>query len=75
IVLVVATGTVGYFVKEHHDFIKEALGDSLLDPFDFGVYERHENFLYTTSVGVIIAILSLVASFTGLLEKQGAIFA
>jgi hypothetical protein len=75
IVLVVATGTVGYFVKEHHDFIKAALGDGALDPYDFGVYGRYELFFYTTSVGVIIAILSLVASITGLLEKHGGTLA
>jgi hypothetical protein len=78
IVLVVATGTVGYFVKEHHDFIKEALGrlgDGVLDPYDFCVYGRYELFFYTTSVGVIIAILSLVASITGLLEKHGGTLA
>ncbi|CAB4002143.1 DNA transposase THAP9 [Paramuricea clavata] len=71
IVLVVAIGTVGHFVKEDHDLVKERL----LDPYDFGAYGRYEFFLYTTSVGVIIAILSLVASITGLLEKQGGTLA
>ncbi|CAB4013036.1 ---NA--- [Paramuricea clavata] len=45
--------------------------DGALDPYDIGKYGRFEFFLYTTSVGVIIAILSFVASITGLLEKQG----
>ena len=69
----VATGTVGHFLKEDHDLVKES--KFILDPYDLGAYGRYEFFLYTTSVGVIIAILSLVASITGLLEKQGGTLA
>ena len=36
---------------------------------------RYEFFLYTTSVGVIIAFLAFVGLFTGLVEKNGATLA
>ena len=48
---------------------------SIIDPYDFGYYGRYEFFLYTTSVGVVMAVLSLVGSFTGLLEKKGGTLA
>ena len=45
------------------------------DPYDFSSYGRYEFFLYTTSVGVVIAVLALVGSFTGLLEKKSGTLA
>ena len=74
IVLVVATGTVGFFAEKERDFVKDRLGCAL-DSHHLGEYGRFEFFWYPTSVGVSIAIISLVASITGLLEKQGGTFA
>ena len=58
--------------------MKEARDDdntTNIDPYDLGHFGRYEFFLYTTSVGVVMAVLSLVGSFTGLLEKNGGTLA
>ena len=58
--------------------MKEARDDdntTNIDPYNLGYYGRFEFFLYTTSVGVVMAILSLVGSFTGLLKKQSGTLA
>ena len=71
VALLGATGVVGYFLKEMRD--EDNISNP--DPYDIGYFGRHEFFLYTTSVGVVIAILSLVGSFIGLLEKKGGTLA
>ena len=70
-----ATGVIGYFMKELRDDSNDGRSSDSYDPYDLGVYGRYEFFLYTTSVGVIIAIISLVGLFTGLLEKNGGALA
>ena len=63
--LLAATGVIGHFLKEYRDDIKDQYEreNDLRDPYDFGQYGRYEFFLYTTCVGVIIAIMSLVWTF------------
>ena len=75
VVLLAATGVIGYFMKEYRDDVNDRLSSDSVDPYDLGQYGRYEFFLYTTSVGVIIAIISLVGLFTGLLEKNGGALA
>ena len=50
--------------------MKELKDDSTSRSYDVGFFGRYEFFLYTTSVGVIIAIVSLVGLITGRLEKK-----
>ena len=68
------TGVAGYFMKEQYDDSKPE-NDNEINPYDLGKFGRYEFFLYTTSLGVILAILSLVALITGLLEKKGGTLA
>ena len=73
VVLVAGLGAVAYFTKELRDEATKAnLG---FDPYDWGRYGRYEFFLYSTSVGVGIAVLGLVCSIMGLLEKKYGAFA
>jgi hypothetical protein len=74
VVLVAGTGVAGYFMKGLHDDSKPK-NDNEINPYDQGSFGRYEFFLYTTSLGVILAILSLVALITGLLEKKGGTLA
>ena len=70
-----ATGLIGHFFKEHNEDVtdqrREAGSDNPTDSYDLGVFGRYEFFVYTTSVGVIIAVLSLVWSFIEM-QKEGA---
>ena len=70
-----ATGLIGHFYKEYNDDVTDQLRDSgskyPSDPYDLGSFGRYEFFVYTTSVGVIIAVLSLVWSFVEK-QKEGA---
>ncbi|CAB3997954.1 ---NA--- [Paramuricea clavata] len=61
-------------MKELYDD-KKPKNDNEINPYDKGTFGRYEFFLYTTSLGVIMAILSLVALITGLLEKKGGTLA
>ena len=61
-------GFVAYFTKEFHDQITE--NDPKIDPYDVGSLGRYEFFLFTTCVGVGIAVLGIVCAFIGLLEKK-----
>jgi hypothetical protein len=74
VVLVAGTGVAGYFMKGLHDDSKPK-NDNEINPYDQGSFGRYEFFLYTTSLGVILASLSLVALITGLLEKKGGTLA
>ena len=57
--LLAATGVVSYFTNElYRDSKKEPY-----DPRDLGHFGRYEFFVYTTSIGVVIAIIQLVALF------------
>ena len=62
-------------MKELRDDVNDGRPSYRDDPYDLGEFGRYEFFLYTTSVGVIIAIISLVGLFTGLLEKNGGALA
>ncbi|CAB4029797.1 ---NA--- [Paramuricea clavata] len=70
VVLVAGTGLVGYFMKEFYDGRKPE-NDDRVNSYDLGHFGRFEFFLYTTCLGVIMVVLSLVALITGLLEKKG----
>ena len=63
-----ATGVVSSFIKEYRDDLP-----SYNRAYESGGFGRFEFFLYTTSVGVIIAILSIFGLITGFLEKKGAL--
>ena len=64
-ILFVGYALVMLFLKEYRDDIKDRYErrNDPRDPYDFSQYGRYEFFLYTTCVGVIIAIVSLVWSF------------
>ena len=64
----VGIGFVAYFTKELHDELTE--GDPKISGYDLGQLGRYEFFLYTTGVGVGIAVLGFVGTITGLLEKK-----
>ena len=70
-----ATGLIGHFYKEYNDDVKdqrrEAGSKYPSDPYDLGYFGRFEFFVYATSVGVIIAVLSLVWTFIEM-QKEGA---
>ena len=66
VILLAATGVVATFLKEWRDDLP-----SDDRAYELGGFGRYEFFLYTTSVGVIIAILSLVGLITGFVEKKG----
>ena len=57
-------GFVAYFTKELHD------ADDSNFAYDTGELGRYEFFLYTTGVGMGIAVLGFVCTITGLLEKK-----
>ena len=60
-------GFVAYFTKEARD-------EAGTHSYNLGEFGRYEFFLYTTGVGVAIAVLGLVSALTGLLErKHGAL--
>ncbi|CAB4045529.1 Hypothetical predicted protein, partial [Paramuricea clavata] len=61
-------------MKELYDDRKPK-NDNEINTYDLGAFGRYEFFLYTTSLGVIMAIFSLVALITGLLEKKGGTLA
>ncbi len=61
----IATATVGHFVKEARD-VEENLSP---DPYDLGIFGRLEFFLFSTSVGMIIVMIVFLLVITGLLEK------
>ena len=65
--LLAATGAVGYFMKHFVDIDE----DNKADYYDRGLFGRFEFFLYTTSVGVIIAFVSLVGLINEFMEKNG----
>ena len=71
--LVVGIGFVAYFTNEVHDEVTK--DDPSTDPYDLGTFGRYEFFLYTTCVGVGIAVLGLVCALIGLLEKKYGAFA
>ncbi|XP_028392768.1 uncharacterized protein LOC114517290 [Dendronephthya gigantea] len=68
VLLVVGTGLVGHFMKELHDDY-----DKQDESYNLGFYGRHEFYLFSTSLGVIIAICSIVEAITGILEKKGGV--
>ena len=59
---------MAYFTEEYHEAITK--DDPEIDEYDLGVLGRYEFFLYTTGVGVAIAVLGLVCAVTGLLERK-----
>ena len=66
----VGVGLVGYYTKESHDELTKDYGDDDIDPYDLGRLGRYEFYLYTASVGIIIACLGLVCAARGFLEKK-----
>ena len=73
VLLVVGTGFVAYFTKEAHDHVTKDAPP--IDPYDLGNFGRYEFFLYTTCVGMGIAVLGFVFAIAGLLEKRYGAFA
>ncbi len=61
----IATANVGYFMKKTRDENE----DSFLDPYDLRQDCIVEFFLFTTSVGVIIVMITVFMLITGLQEK------
>ncbi|CAB4001362.1 ---NA--- [Paramuricea clavata] len=68
VLLVTGMGLVAYHTKEYHDAV--TVNDPSTDPYDVGQFGRYEFFMYTTGVGVGIAVLGFVCAFTGQLEKK-----
>ena len=68
VLLVIGMGFVAYFTKELHDEYTDENDDN--DIYDTGGLGRYEFFLYTTGVGIGIAVLGFVGAITGLLEKK-----
>ena len=68
VLLVAGMGSVAYFTKEYRDYLNK--NDPEIDLYDVGVFGRFEFFLYTTGVGVAIAVLGFVCAIFGLLEKK-----
>ncbi|XP_028392813.1 uncharacterized protein LOC114517324 [Dendronephthya gigantea] len=71
-VLLIGTGFVGYFFKELRDYNS---GNSILtddDAYDRGAYGRFEFYLFSTCIGVIISVLSILGAATGIVGKMGA---
>ena len=66
-------GFVAYFTKEIHDEITKK--DPPVDSCDLGSLGRYEFFLYSTGVGVGIALFGLLCAIMGLLEKKYGAFA
>ena len=66
--LVIGMGFVAYFTKEFHDELTE--DDPPIDPYDLGAFGRYEFFLYSTGVGVVLAVFGLVCVLMGLMEKK-----
>jgi hypothetical protein len=73
VLLVIGMGLVAYFTKELHDDVTKS--DMLVpDPFDAGNYGRQEFYLYSTSVGLVLAVVGLVCVINGVLQtKHGAL--
>ena len=72
VLLVVGMGFVAYFTNELHDSYTADKYDKYV--YDTGGLGRYEFFLYTTGVGMGIAVLGFVCTITGLLErKHGAL--
>ena len=67
VLLVIGLGFVAYFTKEFHDQLEKD-GDTII--YDTGGLGRYEFFLYTTGVGMGIAVLGFLGTITGLLEKK-----
>ena len=66
----VATGVVAHFVKEFKEDFDDERTESL---YELGLLGRFEFFLYTSVVGIFVAVISLVQVTTGLCEKGGSL--
>ena len=64
----IGVGLVGYFSKEYNDELSK--GNAKQSAYDTGVLGRYEFYLYTASVGMIIASLGIVCAVRGFLEKK-----
>ena len=62
-----ATAAVVYFMKKYEKRVD--IYDN--QAYDRGLFGRYEFFVYTTSIGVITAFVSLVGLANGFLEKNG----
>ena len=56
---------MGNFFREMRDLDKKD------EFYDYGGFGRYEFYLFSTCLGVIIAIFSLVGATTGLVQKRG----
>lgn len=65
----IGLGLVGHFTKEYHD--SQSKGG--LDPYDLGSFGRYEFYLYSASIGIIIAVVGLISAMCGVLEKKHGI--
>jgi hypothetical protein len=75
VLLVTGMGLVAYHTKEYHDELTKISGSLSNDPYDIGQFGRYEFFMYTTGVGVGIAVLGFVCALTGKLEKKHGVLA
>ncbi|XP_028392811.1 uncharacterized protein LOC114517322 [Dendronephthya gigantea] len=67
--LVIGMGFMAHFTKEFRDFMT-SLGGSSFDPYDAGAFGRYEFYLFSVGVGIGIAVLGLICTFSGLMEKK-----
>jgi hypothetical protein len=70
VLLVTGMGLVAYHTKEYHDEATKNNPSNSIDGYDVGQFGRYEFFMYTTGVGVGIAVLGFVCALTGQLEKK-----
>ena len=65
--LVIAVGTVGYYVDKSTDQSLSKAGRGLID---MGYYGRQEFFLFATAVAFFVAVFSIIIAITGLHERS-----
>ena len=64
----IGVGLVGYFSKEYNDELSKGNGNQ--HAYDTGKLGRYEFYLYTASVGIVIASLGIVCAEREFLEKK-----
>ncbi|XP_028392855.1 uncharacterized protein LOC114517359 [Dendronephthya gigantea] len=69
VVLLVGTGLVGNLLKEFRDLSETD------NAYDRGAFGRFEFYLFSSCLGVIISILSLVGAATGIVGNKGGALA
>jgi hypothetical protein len=68
VALIVAAGTVGFFIQQFDQYVDDKGGDGQL-VLDFGIHGREEFLLFATGVGFFVAIFSMIIAIAGLQEK------